>query len=271
MTARSFVMRPLPMPVITVTNGSGADPMNVANDYMGVVWTSANNAGGKTMTVDLGASPGAVDTVLMFGCTGIPVGTTMAVEAADDSGFTTNYFISAAAIFIAGATFPVHGRAVGYWERAAGPLTRRYWRFTFDTGVSSAVMTIARVAMGSKLQLAREFSFGGAWGVRDLGSVDWSPAGVLLRRTAAKLRTIGLTYSNVYKDEVETKVQPLLQQRAGQQPIVLVTDATVDTLRQTRCWFGPLIGDLGTIWRTAAGWEWRANLVDLVPIPKDVI
>jgi hypothetical protein len=267
--ANAWAMRPLAPAAVTAVSGDGSDPMNVANDYLGVVWRSISTASTKSLTVDLGASPSPVDAALFFGCTSVPAATLITVEAADNSGFTVNYFTSGPLTFIAGATFPVHGRGVGYWESTGAVLTRRYWKFTFDNG-GVAVMTVGRLALGQKLQLARNFGFGGAWGVRDLGNVDFSPAGALLRRQAAKLRTIGLTFSSVYKDEVETKVQPLLQLVAGQHPIALVTDSAVSSLRQTRCWIGPLIGELGTVWRNAAACEWRANLVDLVPIPKDV-
>jgi hypothetical protein len=267
--ANAWAMRPLAPAGITAVAGDGSDPMNVANDYLGVVWRSTNTASNKSLTVDLGASPGPVDAALFFGCTAAPAATLLAVEAADDSGFTVNYFFSGWLTFLAGATFLPHGRGVGYWESTGAALTRRYWKFTFDTS-GTAVMTVGRLAMGQKVQLARNFDFGGGWGVRDLGSLDFSPAAVLLRRQAAKLRTIGLTFSRAYKDEVETKIQPLLQLVAGQHPIALVTDPAASSLRQTRCWFGPLIGDLGNVWRNAAAWEWRANMVDLVPIPKDV-
>ncbi len=266
--SKAWALRPLPWAAISAgSTAAGYDAAYMGNDHAGVVWRSAGGAGSVTITVDAGSAQ-AIDSALFFGCTGADGAWTLTVESADNSGFSVNQATLANAIpFLAGATMPTHGRGVGYWAADTTITARRWWRFTIGN-LSSAQVTVARLAIGTRIQLERNFAFGGAWGVKDLGSVDRSAHGVLIRRRAAKLRVLGLTFPAVTKDEAETAIQPLLEHVAGQEAVVIITDPDADALRQARCWIGFLTGELGTIWRTASGWEWRANLTDLIPIPK---
>lgn len=265
---KAWAMRPLPVAALAAgSTAAGYDVANAANDYAGIVWKSAGGAASVVLTADMGAAV-ALDAALLFGCTAAQAGWTLTVEAADNAAYSVGLVVLANAIpFLAGATFPTHGRGVGYWEADAPPAAKRYWRLTIGN-LANAQVTVARLALGAKMQLERNFAFGGGWGVRDLGKVDFSAQGVRIRRRAAKLRTLGLTFPAVRKDEAESKIQPLIELVAGQEPIVLVTDPEANALRQQRCWFGHLIGELGTIWRSPTAWEWRANLVDLIPIPR---
>lgn len=250
------------------STASGYAASNMANDHAGVVWKSAGGAASASVTVDMG-SPVAIDAALFFGCTDARTSWTLTVESADNGSFSSGLVTHATAIpFLAGATFPSHGRGVGYWSASAPTAAKRYWRFTIGS-LANAPVTIARLALGTKVQLERNFAFGGGWGVRDLGRVDFSAAGVRLRRRAVKLRTLGLSFPAVRKDEAEEKVLPLVELVAGQEPVVVVTEPDAHALRQQRCWIGHLIGELGTVWRTAAAWEWRANLIDLIPVSHE--
>jgi hypothetical protein len=252
--------------VLASSTATGFAALNMANDHAGVVWKSAGGAASVTVTVDLG-SPVAIDCFLLFGCTAASASWTMSVYGGDDAGMNTGVVNYANAIpFLAGVTFPSHGRGVGYWSADTPTAAKRYWRVSIEN-LSSAQVTVARIALGNKVQLARNFAFGGGWGVKDLGSVNFSARGVRLRRRAPKLRTLGLTFPAVTKSEAETKVLPFVELAAGQEPVVIVTDPSADSLRQLRCWIGHMTGELGAVWRTAAAWEWRANLVDLVPVP----
>lgn len=264
---KAFAFRALASTSITAgSTASGYAAANMANDHAGVVWKSTGGASSVTITVDMGSSV-ALDSALFFGCTNASSAWTLTVEAASNSGFTTGLVTLATAIpFLAGSTFPSHGRGVGYWSADAAPAAKRYWRFTI-ANLGVAQVTVARLALGIKMTLERNFEFGAGFGVRDLGKVDFSARGVRLRRRAPKLRTLGLSFPSVRKDEAEQKVQPLVELAAGQEPVVIVTDPAVDSLRQQRCWIGHLTGDLGTVWRTAAAWQWKANLVDLIPVP----
>jgi hypothetical protein len=264
---RAWTLRPLvPAGVTTdVVQGAEFAPSNMLNDYLGVVYRSPP-VGLVTITVDLGANPAPVDALLLFGCTDAKAHWDMDVLASNAADFSAPVHASNG-LFLAGAEFPLHGRGVGFREIAGGLVQARYWRLAIYM-YGGGQLTVGRLVMGARLQLERNFAFGAAFGVRDLGNVQFSTSGVLLRRRAAKLRTLGLTFPSVRRDEVEARVQPLIEQAAGQEPIALCIDPDPHAQRQKRCYFGNLIGDLGTIWTRASGFEWRANLVDLVPIPK---
>lgn len=264
--SNAWAMLPIPVSAITTNgNAAGFDPATMASDHMGVVWKSVGGASSVSIVIDCGV-PQKIDTALFFGCTAASPGWTLLVQSADNSAFTLNATVHASGIpFLAGANFPTHGRGVGYWTNATVPAARRYWRFVIS-GLANAQVTIARIAIGQRITLARNFAYGAAAGVKDLGKVDWARNGVRIRTRGAKLRTLALTFPNVYRDEIENKVQPLVEMAAGQEPIVICTDPDVSAMRQRRCYIGHLIGDLGNIQRTAIGWEWRAALVDLVPV-----
>lgn len=259
----------LPVPVSTITtngNAAGFDPSSMANDHMGVVWKSVGGAASVSIVIDCGV-PQKVDTALFLGCTAASLGWTLLVQSADNSTFTLNATVHASGIpFLAGANFPTHGRGVGYWTNATVPAARRYWRFVIS-GLANAQVTIARIAIGQRVTLARNFAYGAASGVKDLGRVDWARNGVRVRTRGAKLRTLALAFPNAYRDEIEAKVLPLVEMAAGQEPIAICTEPDANAMRQRRCYFGHLTGDLGAIQRTAIGWEWRAALIDLVPVP----
>ena len=267
--ANAWALRPVSGTMTASATAAGYDPSYVLNDYLGVVWKSPAGASTRSLTIDLGASgPAGLDAALFFGCTGATTAWTILVEAANSADFATSYWVDPAGAvpFLAGSTMPTHGRGVGFWTSTGAPW-RRYWRFTFGN-LSNAAVTIGRLAFGARMLLERNFAFGAAFGVRDFGSFDFSIQGVPLRRRAAKLRSIGVTFSWVRKDEVIAKVQPLIELCAGQEPIALVTDPAADADRQLRCWFGPMVGDMGTIWRNAKSFEWKVNMIDLVAIPK---
>ena len=114
-------------------------------------------------------------------------------------------------------------------------------------------------------QVAQELPpLGAALGVRDFGSLDFSNRAVLLRRYAKKLRSVGLTFASAYKDEVEAQIMPLLEEIGGTDCIALITDPAADAMRQRRMYYGPLVGEIGTIWRNAAAWQWQATLQSLI-------
>jgi hypothetical protein len=262
--ANAFIIRPLPMTLTASSTAGGHDPSYAGNDLVGVTWQPNNSAAPK-LTIDLGSDPNPVDAILIFAISG--TATQLQVRAASNSGFTSSVYDSGIIPLLAGSEMPTHGLGVGWWTKDDGALTRRYWELTFSASSGNVQPGIGRVAMGQRIILERNFGFGGGFGVRDLGKVDFGPHATLLRRRAAKMPAVGITFSNVRKDEVEKKIQPLAEGHGAQEPIAICTNPAADSMRQRRCHFGPLIGDLGTIQRNAVGWEWKANLVDLVPVP----
>ncbi|MDZ7894169.1 MAG: hypothetical protein U5M50_03925 [Sphingobium sp.] len=265
--SNGFVLKPLPFTVIGWSSvAAGYDPANMANDHMGVVWKSAGGSANQAIIIDLGADT-AIDTLVLTGCTGAQPEWTLYIAAgteAQGASFSPEMWQSGALPFLAGAVMPVSGRGRSLWmaPTVGGPPPSRYIFLNID-GLSGAAVTIARIVIGKRVQLGRNFSFGAAFGVRDLGNADFSPRGVFLRRRGAKLRSVGLTFSSVYKDEVEAVVHPLIETVGLTEPVALVTDPDPDDQRQNRIWFGPMVGDLGTVWTRASGFEWRANVVSL--------
>lgn len=262
----SFIVDPLPMASITASaTASGSDPAFMGNDYMGVVWNSGTGATSRTITVDMGADV-AIDFGALLGCTGAAAGWTLQVSAAtaaQGSSFAATVYSGPVQTFLAGSQALPTGRGIGWWSIAA-PVTARYWRLTI-AGLGSSAVIVGRLVLGAKFIPEREFVFGASFGVRDLGDFSLSPRGVpLWRRNKTKLRTIGLSYSNLYRSEVESIVQSLLAEVGNEQPVFLCTDATANAGRQRRCYFGPLQGDLSVIWKRANGFEWPANIVSLI-------
>lgn len=254
-----------PLPIVSagaVSTAAGYSALNVANDFAGIVWRSNPGDSALYFYVDLGANPSPVDTFAFFGCDDATNAMLLDIVGADDSAISVNVIsVTPTVSFVAGSTAPVNEQRISL-TGLSSPVTRRWWRFTFYN-VPASGFAIGRIVLGMKIQLARNFGFGAAFGVRDFGSLDFSARGVMLRRDGAKLRTTGLTFSSVHRDEVEATIEPLIEQIGNTRPIALITDPAADEMRERRCYFGPLVGDLGTIWRTADAFEWRANLVSL--------
>lgn len=262
--SNAVIIKPLPFAAISASSTAvGHSPAYVSNDHMGVVWKSEGGANAQSLLIDLGADM-LVDALSLFGCTGAAPSWSMRVQAAtaaQGSGFAATVYDGGNQPFLAGTAMPVtmRGRAL---HLLPAPVSARYWRVTID-GLANGAAVVARAVLGRKIQLERNFSFGGAFGVKDMSSLDFSVRGVLLRRRGVKLRTVALTFSNVYRDEVEKIVHPLIEEIGISEPIALITDPDPDEQRQNRMWFGPLVGDLGTVWAKPGGFEWRASLVGL--------
>lgn len=256
------MIKPLPIVAATASaSAAGYSPLYVANDYAGVVWRS-NGGASAYLVLDLGADM-AVDTVALFGLSGFTGASTLNIliaTAAQGSGFAGGAYATfvAGAAALAGSVMPVNDRGIGIFSTNS-PVTGRYLRIELPGGT----IEIARAVIGKRIQLERNFSYGGAFGVRDLGSLDFSARGVLLRRRARKLRTVGLTFSNINKDEVENITKPLLEQIGNTEMIALITDPSADPQRQNRSYYGPLVGDLAHTWRNARAFEARVNLVSI--------
>ncbi len=253
------------MPIVgaTVAGSSLGDPMNVANDYAGVVWRSSLT-GNADLIVDLGADV-VVDSLLVFGCSGLGPGATLQIAAARAATGNNGAYdwIDAPVPALAGSSMPTSGRSVALWQAPASPPpAARYWWLRF-AGLGASQVTVGRVVIGKRIQLERNFGFGASFGVRDLGSLDFSRRGVLLRARGKKLRTLGLTFSNINKSEVEAQTKPLLEQIGNTEMVGLITDPAVHAERQNRCYYGALVGDLGQAWRKANLFEAKTNLVSV--------
>lgn len=262
--ANAWILEPMVPSTITQQAGvpdPGFDPANVANDYAGVVWRSSSN-GLRSLVVDLGGDR-AIDTVMVFGIQNLSTNPTVNIyyKTAAGVGGSWQSRVASAPLFAGGPSLGNGRYGVGLYDLQTG-LTARYLLIEFVSGYEGPIQA-ARVIVGKRIQLERNFSYGASLGVRDLGSLDFSPRGVLQRRRGAKLRTVGLTFSSIYKDEVSASTRPLLERVGNTEMVALVTDPSADADRQNRCYFGPLVGELGHTMRNANAWEAKINLVSI--------
>lgn len=260
--ANAWLLKPLPFSATGGGTAAGYSPANIGNDYAGVVWQSTGVAG-PYLIMDLGSDQ-PIDTVALFGLSGFTAAHTVFVAvatAAQGGSFGASaYTTFASAQVLAGSVMPTSGRGVGLFS-VPTPITGRYVLLQFNS--LTVPVQVARAVVGQRFQPYRNFGFGGSFGVRDLGSADYSARGVLLRRRAKKLRTVALTFSNVQKDEVEGMVKPLLEQIGNTETVALIADPDPHAQRMNRCYFGTLVGDLGQTQRNSRGWETKINLVSV--------
>lgn len=266
----ALLLRPLRWSGISATSASfGFDAGNLSPvpvPRMGRVWRSDPGATSQTLTVDLGSDQ-PVDTIALFGIgdgNGEPSQDwtwTIALATEAQGMFTGAFWEGDAETLLAGIVLPVSGRGKALWlAPAAAPTAVRYVRITFGT-LGGAELQAALLAIGQRFAPSRNYSYGAAFGVRDLGTLDYSARGVVARRPAAKLRGMGLTFRNVYRDELEDTLQRLFEQVGNTEPVVLVSDPAEHPQRQNRMGIGHLTGNLGSVHRVPGFFQAEINFV----------
>lgn len=258
--ANAWIIRPLAMSAFVASaTDSGFAVSNLGNDYAGLVWRTSVN-GYRAFDVDLGSDM-SVDTVMLFGITNGATGTSVNIYYKTSAGSSWILALGGAPLFAGSAPLPAGRTGTGLYDLGA-PVTGRYVRVELPSAFDGLIQA-SRVVVGKRIQPERNFSFGAEFGVRDLGSLDFSRRGVLIRTRGKKLRTVGLAFSNINKDEVEASTRPLIEQIGNTEMIAVVTDPEVNAQRQNRCYFGPLVGDLAHVQRNARAWEAKVNLVSI--------
>lgn len=261
--ANAFFLKPMPIAGVqtfgSIFRGVGS---YTANDYAGVVCQllcdSSNQAAYR---VDLGSDQ-TIDTAMLFGVSDFPSAGIVDVATATagaPSSFTTRAFISP----YAGTASRVDGQGVAL-ASLASPVTARYVQFTFAAPISGQSVTVSRIVIGRRFQPAIGFEYGATFGVRDLGSLDVSTRGVLLRHRGKKLRTLALNFPRLTKADSSFLSRSLLEQVGNTECVAICTDPSADPELQDRCYFGPLVGDIGRTWASAGGFEVRVNLLGLM-------
>lgn len=256
--ANAWIIPPAGFTASSPNTALGA-PGNLALDYAGIVWRSTAIAA-PYVRIDLGADV-PIDTVQMFGLDGsITTATFKVYGSTAAEGAAARARASGVLPLLAGSEMPTSGLGVALATLPAWPAVRY---IDIEFGLASSYIQVSRVVLGQRIQLERNFSFGAAFGVRDLGSFEMSARGVILRRRAKKLRTTALTFSNINKDEVEKLTAPLLERIGNTEMIGLATNPDPHPLRQRRCYFGPLVGDLSQVWAKARSFEAKANMLSI--------
>ncbi|WP_310496491.1 hypothetical protein [Sandarakinorhabdus sp.] len=232
---------------------------DLRSDLMGVRYVSGAAGATDSIDIDLAAAT-AIDTVALLATNGAPA--TWAVAAADtQGGLATPAYTSGSMTFPAGTVTPTTGDTHALHAMSAAE-TRRWWRLSL-AGLSVPVAA-GRLVMGRRIALARNFSTGAAFGVRDLGAVDFSPLGVPIVRPGARQRQLGLRFAYTYRDEAEALVSTMMERVGNTLPILIVTDPAVNAQRQRRMYFGYLQGQLDLVVNTGNMFEWRVTMASLI-------
>jgi hypothetical protein len=254
---KAIIIEPL-AGTITAPNGATAPTAasDLGNDWIGVQWTSTIASGSDAVDMDFGVAT-TFDTVAILSANFAAA--TWFLAAGATQGAST--YDSGPNTFQAGFVVPTSVRTNAL-IRTGSPVTFR-WLRVWLTDLTSFFQA-GRLVVGKAIAPAYNFSFGAAFGVRDLGGGDFSPQGVWLPRPGAKLRTIGLSFTRATKQEIEELISPLLERVGNGKFVLVITDPDVADQRQRRMYYGPLTGDLSMVWATAAGFEWRANLTSVI-------
>lgn len=268
--SNALLFRPLTWASITASSQqTGFAPASLSPwpvPRMGRVWRSATGGASQTLTIDLGADT-PLDTIAVFGLgnqNAAPSASwqwTIALASAAQGAFTGAFWNGTAQDALAGSVLPVSGFGKALWRAPSGaPAAARYVRITFS-GLSNASVQAAIVAIGKAFVPARNYSYGAAFGVRDLGVLDYSPRGVIARRAGARLPGFGLTFNALRREEVEGELHRLFEQVGNTDPVVLVTDPADHAERQNRIGLGHLTGNLGSVHRVPGFWQAEINFV----------
>lgn len=261
--ANAFLLRPLPMtPFATYGTVLAGQLGYTLNDYAGVVCKVACDGSGNSagLRFDLGSDV-EFDTVMAFGVNDFPGSGVVWVAYATSAAPSTLQTLKFVQPYAGGFPRVGGGVAIATGETT---VTARYVQLNFNAPSSGQSVAVSRIVVGKRFRPAIGFEYGAQFGVRDLGSLDVSARGVLLRRRGQKLRTVALSFSSLTKVEAEWNSIRMLEQIGNTECIALCTDPSDDYQLQNRCYYGPLIGDLTHTWASSKGWELRANLLGLM-------
>lgn len=265
--ADAIILEPIAMSVITPSaTATGYNGDNMANDQMGLVWNSGAGSSTRDIIIDLGADT-AIDTIVLVGLRGATSSWDWSIDLATEAqgAFTGGFFAGTSRDLLAGANMPVSGLGKALWQASSEtspPASVRYVRINF-TNLSSAAVEVSRIIIASAFQPAINFSFGAVFGFRSMGRLEFSKAGVPLRRQAAKLRAVGLRFTGATQAEVDDSIHPMFERLGNDTPLCIVTDPAADANLQNRIYFGYLTGDLGTVWAVKGGFQAQFNVVAL--------
>lgn len=265
--ANALMLTPLPWQAIAASStAANYAAANLAVDRMGIVWRSASGSATQSLTIDLGADT-AVDTIVLIGLGAGDAAPSNAwqwsidLATAAQGAFGGAFWAGAAETLLAGSALPESGRGKALWQAPAGaPAAARHVRINFSA-LGTAAVQAARLCIGARIQLERNFSYGAALGVRALGTVDWNARGVLRRRRGAKLRGLGISFAHVKRDELEGQLQRLFERIGNDSPLAVVSDPAAHAERQSRMYFGFLSGNLGSVMARPGGFRADINLV----------
>jgi hypothetical protein len=237
---------------------SGTSAAFLSNDFMGMVLRFS--AGTPFFaTIDFGAA-NAIDTFALLN-TNLPVGAAWYLQGSSASDFSSGY--DSGPIADGGEISNVRTGRRHLLLTLPTQQSFRYWRVVIN-GVTGVQLEAARLIIGRRTLYARNFEFGAQRGVRDLGEVEFGPAGALLRRAGRVLRTLGISFPMVTQQETEFIGLRLLETLGNTGFVFACLDDEASQFRSERMYFGPLEGNLAMTWRAHDTFEKRLQLVSVI-------
>jgi len=258
--ANAILVEPLALAAVTAdSSAAGTEPAALADDMIGVVHRGTGTPT-AWVEVDLGSSR-AVDFAAFLATEGAATG--QRVRAADTQADLTAAptFDSGVVDFAAGAQAGAFGRVHSWWETSPAQ-SFRWWRF--DINGLTEPFAAGRLVLGRRTAFARNFSFGGGPGVRDLGRMEMSTHGALDRRRGAQARLLAIAWEALTRAEVETTLMPMLESLGRTELLLVVTDPAPHDRRARRMFFGFIAEDIETVQRHFDIWAWRTRLTSMI-------
>ncbi len=258
--ANAFLVEPLAIQSVAAEgSAAGTSPDALTDDMIGVVHRGTGIPS-AWVEIDLGAAQ-QVDFAAFLATEGNAAG--QRVRAADTQAnlVVAPGYDSGTAGFEAGNESGAFGRVHSWWD-AAAPQSFRWWRF--DLSGLATPFAAGRLVIGRKLRFARNFSFGAAPGIKDLGRAAVAIHGALDRRRGTRLRTLQIAWAGLRRDEVERDLMPMLERLGRSEPLLVVTDPAADPRRARRMYFGWIDEDAEIPQRHFDQWEWRTKLVSVI-------
>lgn len=259
--ANGFLLRSLPFVVVGHSaEDIGTDADNVTNDFMGMIARSPAPGTAMYVRCDFGAAH-FVDTVAVLNVFGASVGGSVSATIGNDATFSS--YVEHLDITPEAAWIPSSNnfqQALGFFATAT---PCRYLLVQANVPTTFKPQ-MSRILLGKRYQPERNFSFGMARGVRDLGENEFAPRGGRLRRRAKKLRTLGLSWSFLTQAEAEGFALPLLEEVGNTDDVLACINPDADPERTRRLYYGPLEGNLGMSWRVANAWEKKLQIASVI-------
>ncbi|GER00938.1 hypothetical protein JCM17845_15610 [Iodidimonas gelatinilytica] len=257
--AHAFLVEPYPI-TAAFADGSaaGTEPLAIDDDMIGVVHRGVTAPLGW-IEVDLGEVR-PVDFASFLGTEGQAVSQRVR-GASSRAGLTVSPGFDSGLVNFSAGGAGAFG-AVHSWWRATEPQSYRWWRFDFS-GLSQP-FAAGRLVIGHSLSFKRNFNFGMAPGIRDLGRASITIFGTLDRRAGARLRTLEIAWSNISHTEVQESLMPFLERMGQTGTVLVVTDPREDQNLGRRMFFGFVDEDIEIPQRHYDRWEWRTRLLSMI-------
>jgi len=112
--------------------------------------------------------------------------------------------------------------------------------FRIDITGHSGPFEASMLVMGQKIEPSRFYNWDREFGVKDMGSGDFTPWGVFNEQPGVIMRTIDFTLGWQTETEFEDRFRPMIEQLGTRRPLYLVFDPEPHAARQAKTYMGVL-------------------------------